>query len=169
MFGRGRKQVPVLPGWVRHTQQQHQEGVRAAQVMREVLLTRGATALTVADPGPLLLLDDEVVHLQTVLVYSRRHSDGLSECHGSVPVTVTTHRVVAWLSMGPWLFDWDMMQTLVCDPYTGAVEVSFVGTEPLHLSGPGAAVLAVYATARLRGRHALATDPALSTLLGAMT
>lgn len=165
MFGRGRAPAPV-PDRVLQAERDHQAGVTSARVMREVLLRHGAAALTVADPGPLLLHEGEVVHLQAVLVYSRRHFDGLSECHGPVPVTVTTHRIVAWLAMGPWIFDWDMMQTLVCDPYTGAVEVSFVETEPLHLSGPGAAPVAVYATARLRGRPALAHDPTLDALLG---
>ena len=131
-------------------------GLDQARTIRDVLVGIGANGLYRHPPGPLILRPDEAVHLRTTTTYARRQHEGLEEWWEDVPIDVTTHRIVAYLPGGVLAFDWDAV--IACHGDATAVEFSFVDTVPLHLSGPHALVIYVYATARLRGIPALSTE-----------
>lgn len=131
-------------------------GLDQARTIRDVLVGIGADGLYRHPPGPLILQPDEAVHLRTATTYARRQHAGLEEWCEDVPIDVTTHRIVAYLPGGVLVFDWDAV--IACHGDATAVEFSFVDTVPLHLSGPHALMIYVYATARLRGIPALSTE-----------
>lgn len=85
-------------------------------------------------------------------------------CHQQTQVLVTDQRMICNASSRQLYFDWAAVTAFYPRPADGTVVFEFADVEPLMLHGPAAAMLAVYATWKLRPHHGFVTSPPLAIL-----